>query len=867
LSAKWVRSKQWDDQNLPSWAWPIKFLLRAFSSIPLAVVLLTLIVIYSTLASVPVGLMALGVTYFIYFLTILLAIGIVAVIPTLVVRRLWKPTPANRTSRFVTSLVIAVLLSGLAVELWVLLAWPRLHYDPVTGSGLRFFGSFVDAYRSTTLRRLPGFEMSEPEFYSWWPLRVILALFILNMIIATVRRIEFTFPNLGVLTVHTGIVTIALGSLYYRGLKIEGDTLLLSGQPGPDGSANVGPIQDRFYDNMTTALWLNQNSGLWDQRPIQPPRYNDYGLNAAGPVPGAPAKDRPLNLPVVDSARPDRPVIDADLKFRVVGYASYATPVRTWVPVEPPPPGSAAKANPLRAIKVRATFPDRPEAREAFRFDLFPDSPTQRIGEAQGAIGIEWTRGMSDSRWRAITATLPRGTLHAILVEIPGAAGGEHGAETKYAVFPITTGGTVNFEGYEITAKQILPEPPFPIITAGYQGARSSVAILSITPPSDPASGQNPKPFERWVYHRFPEISQDMLEELNERGMPKRRDADPAIRITYIDASFLQVFFDEREDGTARAAIRLDSGEARLVENLKVGSVLEEVIPRQDPATQPRIDLVVDQWAAHAESLEFPRVVPEIDRDKSDVGTHAKAMLAVEISSTAAPWKKTVWLPFTRYHHVEMDKHREVTLPDGRQIRMCFGRLAHRFPDFYLQLTNFEMIAYDHRGSPRDYQSVVRVIPAHESAETMRFKPYEHVTKLNAPLQAPFIWSEERSYLANVWGTLVSRLNRNQFKLSQAGWDAEGWRRTQEMADRGELPRPFASFTILGVGNNPGIHIVALGSVLMSIGIPWAFYIKPLILKRRKQRIQKQLAEGTYQRPGSASPREPAVPVPQGAAP
>ena len=37
---------------------------------------------------------------------------------------------------------------------------------------------------------------------------------------------------------------------------------------GGHGSANVGPIQDRFYDNMTTALWLNQNSGLWDQRPM-----------------------------------------------------------------------------------------------------------------------------------------------------------------------------------------------------------------------------------------------------------------------------------------------------------------------------------------------------------------------------------------------------------------------------------------------------------------------------------------------------------------------------------------------------------------------------------------------------------------------
>ena len=35
MSAKWVRSKQWDDQHIPAWAWPLRFLLRTFSGIPL----------------------------------------------------------------------------------------------------------------------------------------------------------------------------------------------------------------------------------------------------------------------------------------------------------------------------------------------------------------------------------------------------------------------------------------------------------------------------------------------------------------------------------------------------------------------------------------------------------------------------------------------------------------------------------------------------------------------------------------------------------------------------------------------------------------------------------------------------------------
>jgi hypothetical protein len=54
------------------------------------------------------------------------------------------------------------------------------------------------------------------------------------------------------------------------------------------------------------------------------------------------------------------------------------------------------------------------------------------------------------------------------------------------------------------------------------------------------------------------------------------------------------------------------------------------------------------------------------------------------------------------------------------------------------------------------------------------------------------------------------------------------------------------------VGNNPGIYVIASGAVMMSVGIPWAFYIKPLLVKARKRKIQKQVAAGTYAPPKDA---------------
>jgi hypothetical protein len=175
------------------------------------------------------------------------------------------------------------------------------------------FADFIRDYKAVTLRRLPGIEMSELEFYSWWPLRIVLLAFVVNMVTATVRRIEFKFENLGVLTVHTGIVTIALGSVYYTGLKKEGDTIVFAGEPTPGGETTIGPPSGVFYDNTRVALFVDGFKG-WEQRPLSNiPRYNDYALTDDHP--------RTLDLDVMPSRTA---LVDPDIRFRVVGYAAYA---------------------------------------------------------------------------------------------------------------------------------------------------------------------------------------------------------------------------------------------------------------------------------------------------------------------------------------------------------------------------------------------------------------------------------------------------------------------------------------------------------------------------------------------------------------
>jgi hypothetical protein len=44
--------------------------------------------------------------------------------------------------------------------------------------------------------------------------------------------------------------------------------------------------------------------------------------------------------------------------------------------------------------------------------------------------------------------------------------------------------------GYTIEVEDLAPEPPFPIITKGYEGATSSVAIVRVTAPDRGGGGR-----------------------------------------------------------------------------------------------------------------------------------------------------------------------------------------------------------------------------------------------------------------------------------------------------------------------------------------------------------------------------------------
>ncbi len=75
-----------------------------------------------------------------------------------------------------------------------------------------------------SVRQLRAFELTEFEWFNWWPFDLLIGLICINVTVATLRRIPFNKLNFGVWTIHTGILILCAGSVWYFSTKLEGDT-------------------------------------------------------------------------------------------------------------------------------------------------------------------------------------------------------------------------------------------------------------------------------------------------------------------------------------------------------------------------------------------------------------------------------------------------------------------------------------------------------------------------------------------------------------------------------------------------------------------------------------------------------------------
>ncbi|MCC7409370.1 MAG: hypothetical protein IT442_15005 [Phycisphaeraceae bacterium] len=802
MSLKYQRVKQ-SDLLLPA---PLRWITRAFSSVTLAVILLVMVALYGTLASVPVAFLLKGLLYGLLGLG---GVGAGMLAGYHVGTGQWWP--GRGRSRIFRGMIgwLLVAIGAAAtvgacgqVNLWISQhPWFALH-------------------RATVLYRLPGLEMTELEFYSWWPLKLILGLFVLNLVWATIRRIEFKFQNLGVLSVHTGIVLIALGSMIYGHLKLEGDTILFRQDLGG------GPVR-AFYDQKTPALFVYWGGSELMVPLPNLPRYNDYlpPTLDAEVRPVASADQGPLDIRLDDNSAFEN-IFAGRVRAAVTGFVAYGELTRAWV--EGASTADASEANP--ALTVAMGDIHGPSGDLASRQTLLADTPGRRYFQMQG-LSVEYLRQPTEERLGELQAELP--AHHALIVDVP--ASGFRG------VYGIEPGQTIDVgqTGYHLSVEAVGPYG-MPFVTPGYEEATDTQATVQVT--------QGPRTFRRIVMSRFPERSQDFVpapDDPNVGPMGKRVDPDPAIKLTYIDASEARFYIVDsgQPNEPLRLIVRLPSSPQTVIE----GTIPEGKFPLGKIAGQERWLHVVGRLH-NAQPVEMPVPTPKAMRQPRDEGTFVPSLLAVDLQFTGLDGKPTtqrLWLRHMRYPMLpEGDRRaRVVDVPGVGPVGLAFSRVRRPLP-LAIKLDRFEMQPYPGSQIPRDFVASLEI--QHVDAQGQLTSQTEHgEARLNNPLIARGLtWQEAKAWAGgNPVAAAMHYLQMGKLKISQIAWDPgdPGDPRKDEKDDQGQFTRQ-QRYTILGVGNNAAIQVIFVGAVLVAAGIPWAFYIKPLLAQRQKKRIQAQLA-------------------------
>ncbi len=80
-----------------------------------------------------------------------------------------------------------------------------------------------DAWVHAQMRQWRGLDMTEFEWFHWWPFTTLIALLALTLVVTTIRRIPLRLVNLGVWTIHSGLIVLIVGSVMYFETKVEGD--------------------------------------------------------------------------------------------------------------------------------------------------------------------------------------------------------------------------------------------------------------------------------------------------------------------------------------------------------------------------------------------------------------------------------------------------------------------------------------------------------------------------------------------------------------------------------------------------------------------------------------------------------------------
>lgn len=705
------------------------------------------------------------------------------------------------------------------------------------------YAAFISAYAPLRFE----LELTEMEAFRHWFFVALIGLLCLSIIVATLTRIRFTIVNAGVLTVHTGILVLCAGSLWYFGTKIEGSVRLDSprielistgGMAGravasvlaeqgqqwsatmpavggkvslevldargagftPVSSARVrvqigaaaarefdltaaespvAPIsnslalrlvtfgaKDTFYDKEIDALHYGRAGE--SSRHVAPiaglPHYRERYLDE-----GYQLRDS-LGREVVSHRT--TPAIDLwGLKIPTGWFERWRMPIRLNTPELPFDVTITGFVSYVADIEERAfpggiDAPLNPVARLRLQSDngvnvaetLAALDPERSLGR-QLNIEFRWCRSAEEQA--ALLA--PLAGVNELTIEVVD--------PPLRKTIAIEAGQTIPLEGagYELKIVEILPS--WPLMSPGFEKARSPVARIDVT--------RGNLKYNRTVVQRFPQFTQD----IDAQGKRHREGpVDPNLKLSFRTAAQNWALLTAGPGLPNRLAFFTSDGRT-IAADLTVGK------PQELDFGAAKITATLEQLVAKAREVALP-VVEARERRRSE-GLPA---IRVRLDGRGAlkGWSESRWLVLNQYPEVPGGQMLRISPPGGDEFELVFAPYVRPL-DFGIALRKLSAKFFPGGVDPTTWQSDFLVREGSGA---------------------------DSGHVAVNQTAAVGR-----WTLFQASAAPDAW-----------------SYTVLGVGNRRGVWLQVLGCILITLGCLYAFYVKPALKRRQLEQARRRAA-------------------------
>lgn len=333
----------------------------------------------------------------------------------------------------------------------------------------------------------------------------------------------------------------------------------------------------------------------------------------------------------------------------------------------------------------------------------------------------------------------------------------------------IDNGTSIEIPGTDYKLQVQMIRADWPLMTAGFEGAMSPTALVWIESPT--------QQWQRSVLERYPSLNQDR----DSAGAKIRPDGglvDENIDLVYTDASRhrFNLVAGEKIEPTL---IHTAPGGKRTLHKVKVD---EPIVV--DASTSVVVDEVIDRPALK----QIPQVVAEAQRRPLSTVQRGFSMIRVHMQTPDGKWSQRVWVPFSHYNAEQQPDDSPPTMvrdvPGIGTMSLVYGRAARALPA-PVTLERLETDFYPGRTRPSGWASYVRFKdPA--THEIVQSKAFLNNTATIGP------WTLYQATAAR---------------------DNESW-------------------TGLGVGNRDGVLLQLFACALITLGMMYAFCVKPILLKR-----------------------------------